>query len=279
MAAQARLYSDAKLIFASRVAAVFLLALMSAAVALMFPSLRIAVGAGGGVFVLVLSIVIGSVEKWVRMRAVATQEQFDTHVFQLPWNGLHVDRAPQHIVATAARRYRDSRDKDWYGDTKDTHRPFDVLICQSSNLGWGVRMHLLWAWVLIVAVVLLIVLIGLIWWVLRLSGAEGFAALVLPCLGPFKEMVEQIKANFESARAKESAERKLGELWDNGMKYGLIPNEQDLRSIQDKIVVFRQANPYIPDRFDRIFRRSNEDAMQATVADRVAQARHCGHAG
>lgn len=278
VAAQARLYSDAKVIFAVRVAVVIALATASAAVALVSPSLRTMIGGGGGVFVLVLSFVIGSVEKWVRMRAAATQELFDTRVFQLPWNSLHADRPPQHTVARAAQRYKGTRDKNWYSDTQGAHRPFDVLICQSTNFGWGARMHLLWAWTLVGITLGMVAVIAAGWRALNLSDTEGLLALVIPALGPLKEVGEQINANFDAARTKESAERKISEAWDKGLTGQHVSSTEDLRSIQDKILLVRQSNPYIPDWFDKAFHRSNEAAMHVTTADKIAQAARCGHA-
>ena len=278
VAAQARIYSDAKILFAGRVVAVFVLATGSAVVAISFPSLRTLVGGGGGVLLLVASFVVGGVERWLRMRAAATQEQFDTQVFQLPWNGVHADRPPQNLISRAARRYKDGREKNWYDDTKGTHRPFDVLICQGSNLGWGASMHLIWAWILIGSAVLLVVLVAVVQIIIDLSGSDFVVSLVVPALAPLKEIGEQVKANFDAARSKESAERKVNELWTNGMNNGVIPSEGEVRAIQDKILLFRQSNPYVPDWLDSVFHAKNEAAMRATVADRVAQAQRHGHA-
>lgn len=278
VAGQARLYSDAKIIFALRVAMVFVLALASAAVALSAPSLRTIIGGGGGIAILVLAFVIGSVEKRVRLQAAATQEQFDTQVFQLPWNDLHADRPPQHLVARAAQRYKGARDKDWYGDTHGVHRPFDVLICQSTNLGWGVRMHRLWSWVLIAVGLGMVAVIAMCWRGLNLPGTDGLTVLVIPALGPFKEIVGQIQDNLDAAQTKENAERKLMELWENGMTGQRIPSSEELRSVQDKILLVRQSNPYIPDWFDKVFRGTNQAAMHATTSDKVTAAKQHGYA-
>jgi hypothetical protein len=278
VAAQARMYSDAKVIFSIRVSVVLLLALLSALVALKIPSLRTIVGGGGGIFVLVLSFLVGSAEKRIRVRAAATQEQFDTEVFQLPWNNLHADRPSQHAVARAALRYKGGRDKNWYSDTKGIHRPFDVLACQATNFGWGARMHQLWAWFLCLMALVSLVLLIVAWRALDLNGEEGLTSLVIPALGPYKELGEQIRENFYAAALKESAETKLSDLWTRGMKQEQLPTLEDLRSVQDKALYIRQSNPYVPDWFDRLFHSSNEAAMHATTKDRIAQARSCGHA-
>ncbi|UAL29531.1 hypothetical protein K8W59_17540 [Nocardioides rotundus] len=274
----ARLYSDAKLVFAGRVLVVFLLAVATVVVSLANPDLRTAVGGVGGVALLVASFVVGGVEKWLRMRAAATQEKFDTEIFGLPWSSMHADRPPQIVIARAAERYKGSRDANWYGDTRKAHRPYDVLICQSSNFGWGATMHRIWGWILVAGALLLAALIGVAALVANLSPGDTFVALVVPSLAPFKEIGEQVKANFEAARTKESVEAKVNELWSKGMDGSREPTEADLRAVQDKVLLLRQSNPYVPDWLDNALHRKNETVMRSTVEDKVTQAQRHGHA-
>lgn len=42
------------------------------------------------------------------------------------------------------------------------------------------------------------------------------------------------------------------------MSGGDTPTEQDLRDVQDKILQFRQSNPYIPDWLDSVFHKKEE---------------------
>ncbi|GHJ60874.1 hypothetical protein NOK12_33920 [Nocardioides sp. OK12] len=272
----ARLYSDAKLVFALRVLIVFVLAAASAVVSLANPNLRTAIGGVGGVILLLASFVVGSVEKWLRMRAAATQEKFDTEVFRLPWSSMHADRPPQYVITRAASRYKGSRDANWYGDTKSVHRPYDVLICQASNFGWGATMHRIWGWTLVAGAVLLVVFIGAIALLANLAPGDTFLALIVPSLAPFKEIGEQIKANFEAARTKESAEGKVNDFWSKGIDGSKEVSEGDLRAVQDKILLLRQSNPYVPDWLDQRFHKKNEAVMRSTVEDKVAQAQRQG---
>jgi hypothetical protein len=158
VAAQARLYSDAKALYFGRVAVISVLAVASSTAALLTAdAARTALGAGGGILLLALSVVGGDVEKGRRLQAAAIQEEFDTAVFQLQWNSMEAERPSSIVIARAAERYRGEREKDWYPDTRGTHRPFDVLICQvrtrqqitflegvSRSLGWCRWMR--WRW-------------------------------------------------------------------------------------------------------------------------------------
>lgn len=277
VAAQARIYSDTKIFAGVRLAVVIGLSITAGVVAVCFPGLRTVVGVGGGIALLAVSFVTSSVEKRLRMMAAAVQEEFDTRVFRLDWNAVLVDRPSAARVAKAAYRYHGHRDANWYDDTEGTHRPYDVLICQATNLGWGASMHRLWAWILSAlgllvagAVVAGALIAGLGW-------NSLLTAVVVPALSPIKETVEQIRANFDNALSKESAERKIAELWAAGMSGTATPSDVQLRSLQDKILQFRQTNAFVPDWLDAVFHRRNEAAMRISVQSRVEEARRNGH--
>ncbi|MDQ1675259.1 MAG: hypothetical protein QOC93_403 [Actinomycetota bacterium] len=278
VAAQVRLYSDAKVWLNARLALIAALALVSAVAALLAANeARTVIGAGGGVLLLIFSFVGANIEKRQRSLAVAVQEEFDTDIFRLPWNSIELNRPSPLIIAKAAARYRGGREKDWYSDTEGTHRPFDVLICQSSNLGWGATTHRIWSWILAAFLAVLVGLGALVALTLDLSGDDILVAFVVPGLAFLKEVIEQMRANFETARAKEAAEAKISTAWAEGMSGKQIPTEETLRLIQNKIMSFRQQNPYVPDWFDKKLHARNEHAMGATAADRVAEAARCGH--
>lgn len=277
VAAQARLYSEAKRFWALRVATVFVLALATGAAALAAPdTARTAIGVGGGFVLLVLSFVGGGIEKQKRHLAAAVQEEFDTSVFGLPWNDIDAVRPSPTAVAQAAARYDGGRDRDWYPDTKGTHRPFDILICQSSNLGWGAATHRTWAWLLTGTASALAAAVAAAAVVFDLNALDFFAALVAPAFAPVKELGEQITSHFETARDKQDLEARLSAAWAAGMA-GNVPSEEILRRVQDRMLAFRRRNHYVPDWLDRRLRAKNETAMATNAADRVAEAARAGH--
>lgn len=278
VAAQARLYSDAKAIYVARLATIVVLAVATSGAALLAGDrTRTLLGAGGGILLLVLSLVGGDIEKRRRHLAAAVQEEFDTDVLRLPWNAMEAERPSAVAIARAAERYRGGREKDWYPDTRSTHRPFDVLICQSTNLGWGATTHRIWAWTLVVVLAVLAALLAVVARVANLAANDVLSALVTPALAPATELIAQITAHFATARDKASAQAKLDDAWANGMRGFAIPTEEMLRTIQNKLLAFRQRNHYVPDWFDERLRDRSELAMRATAEDRVAEAARNGH--
>lgn len=275
IASQSRLYSDAKTIHNWRFALVCFFAATTIICALALQDARPYIGALSGFALLALSVIVTGVEKRRRSQAAAIQEEFDTTVFRLPWNPLHAERPSTMVVAKAAARYRGGREANWYPDTEETTRPLDILVCQISNLGWGAAMHRLWAAVLGFALALVAVIIGVLTWALDLSFMDCVLALVVPALAPAKEISELIKANLENASSKESTEQKILDLWKAGLSGQPLPAES-CRTIQDKILHFRQSNSYVPDWLDKLRRAKNETAMRSSAAAMIEEARDHG---
>jgi hypothetical protein len=278
VAAQARLYSDAKTVWSGRLTVIIALAVANSVAALFTAdTARTTIGVGGGVLLLIISLVGSDVEKRKRAQAAAVQEDFDTEVFRLPWNPLEGKRPSPVVIARAAERYDGGRDENWYADTEGTHRPFDVLVCQGSNLGWGATTHRIWAWTLTSVLVTCLLALTAVTAALSLSASTISVAVVAPAIAPLTEVLLQIKAHFTTGRDKEAAEGLINAAWADGMSGKEVPSRDLLQRIQAKILSFRQQNHYVPDWLDDRLHARNESAMQATVADRVAEAARNGH--
>lgn len=271
ISAQARLYSDAKTIHNWRLALVFFFASAGAVASLVLPDVRPHIGAVAGIVLFVLALLVTGVEKRRRVQAAAIQEEFDTTVFQLPWNSVSADRPSATTVARAAARYDGGREARWYPDTGRVIRPLDVLICQASNLGWGANMHRIWAGLLGATLTSMIILIAVVTWQLHLSFTECVLALIVPAIAPAKELADLIKSNFENATAKESLERKITDLWKKGLAGDAVTLDS-CRTIQNCILEFRKSNAYVPDWLDERLRAKSEGAMRAGAHALVEEA-------
>jgi hypothetical protein len=279
VAAQARLYSDAKIIFNVRLGVIGSLAVGSAVAALLTAdTARTAIGILGGLALLIISLIGADIEKRKRHQAAAVQEDFDTSIFCLPWNSVEAKQRPSPVVIQrAAARYDGGREQNWYADTAATHRPFDVLICQGSNLGWGATTHRLWAWTLTGIALVCLSALAAVPIAFDVSTNTFLVALVAPAIAPFTEAVLQIKAHFTTGRDKEDLEATINTAWADGMSCSAMPSEELLRLIQNRILSFRQRNNYVPDWFDKRLHSKNESAMRAAAADLVAEAARNGH--
>jgi hypothetical protein len=276
LAAQSRLYTDAKRLHDSRVLSVIVVAAIAIIAALAFPEARTAVGTIGGAVAFFWSVLGGGREKRCRRQAAFVQEEFDTYVFDLPWNAVAAEHPSPTLIAEAAARYRGNRTKDWYPDTGPVARPLDILICQRSNLGWGASIHRLYAAVLTGALVGMVLLGGAISGLANLSATEALTVLVVPLLGPARELVEMIRSNRESGETKSKAETKVHSLWERALRPNGQITIEDCRAVQDQILTIRQYNAHVPDWLDNLRRDRHEAVMALSAAHLVEEAKRHG---
>lgn len=278
LAAERRLYSDAKKQHAARISIVSVAALAGIVAALTIPAARTPIGIITGTALLILGVVGGSREKRKVREAASVQEEFDTRLFGLPWSDMLTERPSPSIIAAAARRYDGPSVEDWYPDTATVGRPLDVLICQQSNLGWGVPLHRAYAATLVGILITVLVLAGLTGALLGIPVWDTLVAIYVPLLPVLRELAEMIKGHFDNAQSKASAEGKVNALWRRGLGDPHSISEADCRAVQDCLLNTRRTNASIPDWFDRLRHSTNEANMRATAEHLIAEARQRGPA-
>ncbi|WP_329211449.1 S-4TM family putative pore-forming effector [Streptomyces sp. NBC_00683] len=276
LAAQRRLYQDAKLIHNIRLTIVLTAGAIGVSLALYFPAARAHIGFTSAAILLLISVLGSAREKRKSKEAASVQEEFDTSVFQLPWNSVLSDRPTNALVVEAAHRHKGGGLENWYGNTSTLVRPLDILVCQRSNLAWGVSSHRRWAAVIMSAMITWIAAIVLVCYFLQLSFASSMFAVVTPLVPTFREYIEMWRSNAESVQVKEKTESKISEIWESALEGRGLPSIKKCREIQDRLCLIRQTNAIIPDWFYWIFRKKAEKVMRVSSNDYVDQARTRG---
>lgn len=265
--AQSRLYSDAKNIRKLRLPVTAGLAGLSVLLGLVVPDARTVIGAVGVVAGLLWSLLAFVPERRRRNDAVAIQEEFDCYVYDLPWKPSAVDHPSATTVAEAAERYQGKRMARWYPRTGPLPRPFDILVCQRSNLGWGTASHRQYSAFLTAALLALIAVAALIGWLVK----DGLL-LVLPLVAPAREVFELSREHRTSADEKEKAEAKVRRVWDQALADPTTLSVADCRDIQDRIMAIRRSNASVPDWFDSWRRDTYEASMRQSTNVYIEQA-------
>ncbi|MET9967996.1 S-4TM family putative pore-forming effector [Streptomyces sp. NPDC006356] len=277
LSAQRRMYADAKVIYNLRLSVIMSGGIIGATCALIFTQARPVIGAATGVILLSLSIAGAATEKSKVKDAAAVQEEFDTSIFQLPWNQSKTQRVSPSEVARASLRHKGSGLTNWYADTEEAPRPLDVLMCQRSNLGWGISMHRSWAMAAMSSALAVLIIAAIPCLLMHLSFSAALFGVYAPLIAVTKELLEIWRSNLESAIRKELAEGRAIHLLTNSLETGEIPTESDCRELQDEILESRQTNAMIPDWYYRIRRDKDEKAMHLSVMDYIEQAKNKGH--
>ncbi|MEV4310795.1 S-4TM family putative pore-forming effector [Actinocrispum sp. NPDC049592] len=273
LAAQCRLYSDAKVIHHLRLWIIIAGTVLGIAAGFAFPEGRTAIGLSCGCMLLLIGV-LGSIrEKRKTKDAASIQEELDTYLFQLSWNSILVDRPSITLIAEASRRYKGPRLEDWHPDTNHIPRPLDILVCQRSNLGWGTTLHQRWRFVLLATLLGTISILVILATVIRLQFVEFLASIFVPSLPLIRELLDQIRAHNDSAISKSSAEGKVLTLWRQGLDDLSKVSAADCRAIQDQILTYRQTHAPIPDWFNQIYHAASHESMIASADLLVKQAK------
>ncbi|GAA3459925.1 hypothetical protein GCM10018963_19380 [Saccharothrix longispora] len=100
--------------------------------------------------------------------------------------------------------------------------------------------------------------------------------MIVPALPLIKELTEQAHTHGDNARSKAAAEQKVMTLWKASLTRRKNLQEQDCRSIQDRILIARQTNASIPDWFNKINHGTHEAVMIESTEALISQAVEAG---
>jgi hypothetical protein len=265
--AQSRLYSEAKNIRRLRLPVTAGLAGLSVFLGLAIPESRAVIGAVGVAASLLWSVLAFVPERRRRTDAVATQEEFDCYVYDLPWKSSAVDRPSATTVAEAAALYQGTRMPDWSPRTGPLPRPLDVLVCQRSNLGWGTASHRQYGAFLTAALLAVVAVAALVGWLV-----DDGLLVVLPLAAPARELFELGREHRTSAETKDKAEAMVRRVWDQALADPTTLSIADCRDIQDRIMTIRASNASVPDWFDNWRRNTYETSMRQSTNVYIEQA-------
>jgi hypothetical protein len=281
LAAQRQLYSTAKTIFGWQVSLGGPVAVASAFLVLVAPSLKGIVAVWGILVTLTDLFLITPWQKRIRDSAARVQEAFDCDVLELSWNELRAGKTPNpELIKEQSDKYGKWRGEmppltNWYApEVDDLPLHIGRIACQRSNCWWDSKQRRCYACCVITAVSLVFVV------VLALSLGAGFTVedFVLKVIAPLspalllgiRQYSEQMEAATRLDRLKEHSER----LWNDALS-GESGTDVSIRarSLQDEILENRRKSPLVFDRIYRWLRPNYEVQMNFGVSELVAQAK------
>ncbi len=269
LAAQKRMYSQAKLVHFARVVTVLLLELAAPFVILNMPGWKDGLELTGALLTLISALILNGIETTRVRQAATVQEQLDVYLFTLPWNRTLVGpEVTSELIGRAANEYKGGADKirDWYPDPSGAPYPKDVLLCQRTNLVWGVRLQSSYAYALLV-VTIGYLLIGL-WFGRKEDLLAYMVAILIPALPALLEAIDTYKRHTESVREKTDLLAHVEDLLrDKSKTTRLAHTVDECRRIQDALYVLRSTKPLVPDWWYRLWRTRFDVDARATVQD------------
>jgi hypothetical protein len=278
--ARHRNYQAAKLTQGVIVTLSVLLPIFGVLVGSQHPQVRPYVALAGLVLLLLETALIDRRQKERIKRGAKLQEQFDTSVFDLPWNrfvaGARVE--PEDVRGLSAKPLAAAREKHfeaWYEPCVGS-LPLHLarLVCQRTNISYDARLRRKYGDALLL--VTLLFGIGLLF--TGLSMSPKLPDLVMTLLLPFMPILTwALKERLQHANTALSLTN-LGSEWDkiwaralDGASETAVKN--DSRNLQDAIYQHRERSPLVFDWVYYRLRAANEDQARHAAEDMVASAK------
>lgn len=215
---------------------------------------------------------------WIKT-AARIQEQFDTELFQLPWNQLVVGSkvAPEIIRSVTRNPITAEQRKDlegWYEHcVGSVPLPLGRLVCQRTNIAYDMEIRKAFAWGLLIAA------IGMGVFLIYYHGFQesiSFADLVLTVLVPYMPfaafVLREYRRQYDTVESLTTLKSEVDKLWAKAVKISDAAElGQDSRNLQDAIYRNRTSNPLVYDWVYWLMRKLNEDSARHAAETLVAE--------
>lgn len=268
LAAMRVLYSEAKFLRSMRVMVTVMLPIISLLCLKYFPGFKEELAFIAGIWLIVNRIFLAEKEKRLVKEAATIQENFDTDVFQLPWNALLVgEKISLERILNLNGKSLEKEEKliDWYPGLTSTHHVFNVLLAQKTNLHWDIEQRKIYKnilqWVLIIYIVFVIAISFL----LNLPTQTMIISFLVPSLPLILHLIEIINSHKQRY---ESLARVFPKVTSDIENYSSVNAfDYDIRGYQDIVFLKRCDVNMVPDKLywlkrnvlEKISKESNQN--------------------
>ena len=208
-------------------------------------------------------------------KAAKIQEQFDTNVFNLPWNeskaGAKISK--ESILEAAGDNKPPDDLLDWYAPNtlSNIHSNLAILLCQRYNSSWEFRLKKRFAvfmncifWLFIIGI-----LVAGVW--LNFSLKEWILVMLAPASGLLYKIYDLQDAFKETGRDQESVFEECEKEIESFKNTKIPPSVERLRLIQDKIFKYRSQKSLIPDWIYNLSRLGYQTRTTKATSDIITE--------
>jgi len=274
LAAVSQFYGYAKITMAVQVVLTILLPVTASVFTLFSPNFKIWATFIGVTVTWLDVLLIDRIQIHFRKRGALLQEQFDLHLFDLPWNELRVGKQIEtEEIHRAAARFLKSTSAEklhnWYPSSiGDLPLGTARIVCQRACLWWDTsqrRQYGYWLTGIVSSAILTL-------WTFSFAKGLSLTDLTLSVYAPIAPAI--IWAIREARRQKDASDglEKARTFVDSVIKRLRCKNIQDeelftlTRQIQDTLFDNRSKNPLIFDWIYHLLRSEREVAMTKAAA-------------
>lgn len=220
-----------------------------------------------GVLWTIIYLITENYRKKKTEQGAKIQEQFDTELFEIPWNEiLCKNKANTDTIIDLAKEYKSNDLSNWYSLEVDSSlpKPIAVVLCQRINFSWELKLRKRYV---IFLVIILVAYYGVFvgFFVSKNIGFYDILLLIAPSLSFLIYGVQNILSLKNHINSKNETLSQIDEILNDYSNNEQMPKEGVLRQIQDIIYTERTVPEKIPDWFFRLSKSSNEDRIDNII--------------
>jgi hypothetical protein len=214
-----------------------------------------------GVLWTIIYLVSENYRKKKTEQGAKIQEQFDTELFEIPWNKiLCKEKVNTDIKIDLAKKYEGNNLTNWYSLEVDSSllKPIAIILCQRINFSWELKLRKKYVTFLIILLVSYYgIFIG--FFVSKNIGFYDILLLIAPSISFLIYGVQNSLSLKNHIKSKNDTLSQIDEILNDYSENGETPNIGVLRQIQDIIYTERTVPEKIPDWFYKLSKSTNED--------------------
>jgi len=222
------------------------------------------------VFLLVLfSIIVEKMYAGYTTIAAKIQEEFDTLIFNLPWNKIFVgERINIEKIKQLSLEKNSVDTHNWYSAniTAQVEENIAIVICQRINLFWDSELRQKWVNLLIIFTAFYYAIFFLIGIFSELTFYVIIESLI-PTILFIRYIYNQVNLNNKVIIEKNELLTRLKVQLENYKNSGKIVNKSELRQSQDVIYKLRKSYQKTPNWFYNRYKTNFENTIDISVIE------------
>jgi hypothetical protein len=225
-----------------------------------------------GVLWTIIYLVTENYRKRKTEQGAKIQEQFDTELFEIPWNNILCKyKVNPDTQVDLAKEYNGNDLTNWYSLEVNSSLPksIAIILCQRINFSWELKQRKRYVAFLIL---LLVTYYGLfvVIFICKNIGFYDILLLIAPSLSFLIYCVQNSLSLKNHITSKNETLEQIDEILDKYAENKEIPNESVLRQIQDIIYIERTVPEKIPDWFYKLSKSSNENRTDSIIKSLIS---------
>jgi len=214
-----------------------------------------------GVLWTIIYLVTENYRKKKTEQGAKIQEQFDTELFEVPWNEiLCKSKVNTDTCIDLAKEYDGNDLSNWYSLEVDSSLPksIAVILCQRINFSWELKLR---KWYVTFLIILLVAYYGIFvgFFVAKNIGFYDILLLIAPSLSFLIYGVQNSLSLKNHIKSKNETLSQIDGILNNYSENQEMPTDSTLRQIQDIIYTERTVPEKVPDWFYKLSKSKNEN--------------------